>query len=555
MALQHTPGDSHVVQLRIERGAVAEAIDGPVGTIEQIIVDRTSGQVSALVIRGSDADTEFELPARYIDVAHSTGEHIRLQVSRRELANNPEMTRPYNPDQYSPVYQGEAVPPGVANRVAAEYEQPVVTDVEEDAAGLLVSEKGPASPHDAMAPAPATGGQTDTDQPVSDTLAREDSTPTVKLNAAQPSTGEAIGGEQRTAPAPETSPTPETTGALMGGKPSTSGMGEKSYVPTSPAPALDTVSTSPNMPPYVNEPREATMATPEEPSAQPATQADVNAEMAKPEGGAPANEPPAPFLADAKATPESVAPPDAALGSGEVPALRKTAVSQAAYVPPASTTARMDLPDITSYPKESASLLEMTPAQPQMLDQFKDRVSDLLMSLGRSPALLLAVGGLAAGITAGIMLRRRPTREAGTSAKRVRDTATQVARSAQDTLRMAGESALAKSQDARPQLPADGDARKQQVKDVAGHVREQAKEAAVQARERAKAGAAQAQEHGKQTARQARKSAKRTARRFRWFRRGVMVGAVVSILFAPQPGAALRSRLASVVEEWRSRIA
>lgn len=533
MALQHTPGDSHVVQLRIERGAVAEAIDGPVGTIEQIIVDRASGQVSALVIRGSDTDTEFELPTRYIDAAHSTGEHIRLQLSRRELADNPEMTRPYNPSQYSPVYQGEAVPPAAANRVAAEFQQPVVTDVEEDAAGLLVSEKGPASPSDAMTTAPAAGSPTDTNAgPASDTFAHEDATPTVKLNAAQPSTGEPIGGEQRTAPAPETSPTPETTGTLMGGKPSTSGMGEKSYVPTSPAPALDTVPTSPNMPPYAHEPQEATTATPEGSSAQPPSQADENGETAGPEGGAPANEPPAPFLADAKTAPESVAPPDPALGGGEMPVLTETVISPTAYAPPVGTSARMDLPESSSYPKERAPALATTPAQPQMLDQFKDRVSDLLMSLGRSPALLLTAGALAVGITAGFALRRR-------------ESATHVTRSAPDTRRMAGEQALAKTQDALSQA----------AKDAAEQARDQVKRAVAQVREQTKTSAAQAREQGKETVSHARKTAKRTARRFRWFQRGMMVGAAVSVLFAPQPGAALRSRIGRVIENWRSRIA
>lgn len=568
MAPQNTPnsGDSRVVQLRIERGAVAEATDGPVGTIEQIVVDRTTGQVSALVIRASDNDTEFELPARYIDVAESTGDHVRLELSRRDFTSNPEMARPYNPEQYTPVYQGEAMPESAANRMAAESDRPVVTDVEANAAGLAVSEPGPASPGDAMTTASATSTPTDTAaRRRSDTAAQEDVTPTVKLNTAQPSTGEAIAGEQRTAPAPETSATPATTGALMGGKPSTSGMGEKASVPTSPAPALDTIPTSTDLPPYTNQGErgaalatspatpnlapetdalqmEPPTATPVGSSAQPASQADVNVGSAGSEGGSPANEAPEPFPASAQATPESVAPPDPALGSGEVPVLAETAISPTAYEPPMAETT------------------ETTPAQPQMLDQLKERVPGLLASLGRSPALLLAVGGLTAGIVAGIALRRRDgagarmqrtarqaTDQAGAATQQARDVVSQLARSAQEALRSAGETAQAKAQDAQAQLPGGNKQLTQQAKETAAQVKAAAAQTREQAREQAKETARQAQ-------RNAQKSAKRTARRFRWFRRGLVVGGAVSMLFAPQPGSELRSRIGAAVEDWRSRM-
>lgn len=589
MALQNTPGsgDSHVVPLRIERGAVAEASDGPVGTIEQIVMDRTSGQMSTLVIRSRDDGTEFELPARYIEVAESTGNHVMLNVTRRELADNPEMVKPYNPEQYSPVYQGEAMPESAANRVALESERPVVTDIEENAAEMVVSDTEPATG------AQTSATRTDTDaaveaagsaaaatpgwwtpQPATArdaSVTADDTTPTVKLNTTQPSTGEAIAGEPRTAPAPEASPTPATTGALMGGKPSTSGMGEKSYVPTSPAPALDTVPTSPNLPPYTSERPERTDATsrddeaaavapetpnlapatdvpqtgtapgiepanvtPLESSAQPATQADVNEQSASEVGVPPADEPP--VLASSAITSPIVEPP---LGTG--------LTSPAPVTPPTGAT---------------------TPAPPQVLDQLKDRIPAMLASLGRSQTLLLVVGGLSAGLASGIVLRRqtsasnetrramerarsnasvaadRARGQAGATASQARDTAAQFAHSARGALRRAGDRAQAKALDVQAQLPGTSDRLAERTQDTAARVGKQAK-----------ATAAETGKQEKEAGKHAKKGAKRAARRFRWFRRGLVAGAALSVLYAPQPGDELRSRIVNTIDEWRSRIA
>lgn len=575
MALQDTPGsgDTHVMPLRIERGAVAEATDGPVGTIEQIIMDRTSGQVSALVIQSSDTGNEFELPARYADAGRSTNHHVYLKLSRRELLDNPDMVRPYNPEQYTPVYQGEAMPEQAATRMAAESERPVITDIEENAAELVVADadQSPAQPAARTDTGVGTGTTTGRVVPSARADMAEDATPTVKLNATQPSTGQSIRGDQDTAPAPEVSATPATTGALMGGKPSTSGMGEKSYVPPSPAPALDTVPTSPNLPPYTVEhpPEEAAApgmepanATPVGSSAYPASQALVD-------------EMPATTAADTGAggTPESVPPPDLALGGGETPVLTETVITAGAGEP---------------------TLTDRTPAQPQMLDTLKDRMPSLLLSLGRSPVVLLAAGGLTAGIVAGIALRRRndpgyqarravnrtkdraqsaagqAKAQAGITASQARDAAAQLAQSAQTALKRTGDRVQAKAQEAQARMSggtdqlsdqAKGTAKETasqvaaQTKATAAQMRDQAKAKAAQVREQAKAGAEQARGQAKDAGRQARKGAKRTARRFRWFRRGLVVGGAVSILYAPQPGAELRTRLSNTIEELRSRIA
>lgn len=588
MALQRTPdpGDAHTVPLRIERGAVAQAVDGPVGTIEQIVVDRTSGQMSALVIRGSDSGSEFELPVRYIEFAESTGNHVQLKLSRRDLADNPEMVKPYNPQLYTPVYQGEAMPASVAHRVATESERPVVTDIEENAAEMVVTGKdtvaGSAPAAALGAAAPASGARwtprTDT-EPGASAAAAEDTTPTVKLNAAQPSTGEAVAGDQESAPAPEASPTPATTGALMGGKPSTSGMGEKSFVPPSSAPALDTVPTSTNLPPYTTEhpdqPDEAvtasttpnlasatdvpqavtpgmepTDATPLESSAQPASQADVNEISTADKGGEPADITPAPFRADAQGTPESVAPPDTALGAGEVPVQTTTVLAPHIVEPPLERGSTEPAP--TSMPPTPT-----TPAQPQVLDQMKDRVLAMLVSLGRSPTVLLAVGGLTAGLITGLVLRQR--RSARDQAQRAASHATERTKTAVDRTRDQASSAASQALDVAALLSQSAHAALQRASEktqaMARDAQATVPASAEQPSQQAKVTAAQSREQAKDAGRQAKKRAKRAARRFRWFRRGLVAGAALGMLYAPRPGVEVRSRLANTIQGLRSRSA
>ncbi|HEV2459941.1 MAG TPA: PRC-barrel domain-containing protein, partial [Ktedonobacterales bacterium] len=136
MALQETPGspDMGVVQFRIERGAAAMGSDGQLGTVEQIVVDRGSGELRALVVQRSDGQ-EFELPATHIK--RTTGDHVYLDVGAADLANNPEIAAPYDPEQYVPVYEGQMAPTGQAARAARDAERPVVTNVEEDAAQVI----------------------------------------------------------------------------------------------------------------------------------------------------------------------------------------------------------------------------------------------------------------------------------------------------------------------------------------------------------------------------------------------------------------------------------
>jgi len=137
-----------------------------------------------------------------------------------------------------------------------------------------------------------------------------------------------------------------------------------------------------------------------------------------------------------------------------------------------------------------------------------------------SNSTLLAAAGLGASIGLGILLRQRTSRNQRTQRAR----------------RHARESARAARSQATETIQSMGSALQQ-----AG---EQARQATTYA-------AASAQMAAGET----RRSAKRIARRGRWFRRGLMLGSALALLFAPEPGADLREQIASRLERWRSRSA
>jgi hypothetical protein len=57
-----------------------------------------------------------------------------------------------------------------------------------------------------------------------------------------------------------------------------------------------------------------------------------------------------------------------------------------------------------------------------------------------------------------------------------------------------------------------------------------------------------------QTRKRARRAARRTTRRVRWFRNGLIAGAILAILFAPMPGEQLRARIKQTSERLRRKL-
>lgn len=279
MALQGAPDPSemNIARFHIERGAAVMGTDNQIGTVEQIVIDRESGELRALIVRSPDELAEFELSARHI--LSSTGEHVYVDVGRGDIAMHPELVTAYDPAQYIPVYQGQEASEGAASRVALSSGHAVVTGVEDNAADLVAPESLAAPTHAAgvsqmqpdatpapsatdtavsnasratSAPTPSTppaASDTATIAPAGSAPAENATEPSAPATASEPEkpSGQTEPTEpteprvplvepetrdpERPMPSQQPSPTPNTTGPLVGEKPSSSGMGENSSVP------------------------------------------------------------------------------------------------------------------------------------------------------------------------------------------------------------------------------------------------------------------------------------------------------------------------------------
>ncbi|MGZ3600204.1 MAG: PRC-barrel domain-containing protein, partial [Ktedonobacterales bacterium] len=99
---QNTP----IVRHHIERGDTATGADGgTIGTVVQLVMDRATGQPSAIVVHSDESNSEFELPWSHI--VDTASKQVQLDVRSKDIAS---VARPYNPEQYIPVDTGEAVP-------------------------------------------------------------------------------------------------------------------------------------------------------------------------------------------------------------------------------------------------------------------------------------------------------------------------------------------------------------------------------------------------------------------------------------------------------------
>ena len=83
--------------LRIERGARVLGPDGQLGTLRQMIVSQDTGDLRRLVVR-SEAGMDIELPAS--SIIRASGDEIRLTIGLRDLAEHPELARPFAAERY-----------------------------------------------------------------------------------------------------------------------------------------------------------------------------------------------------------------------------------------------------------------------------------------------------------------------------------------------------------------------------------------------------------------------------------------------------------------------
>jgi|GEM_PF-2291588 ElaB/YqjD/DUF883 family membrane-anchored ribosome-binding protein len=96
-------------------------------------------------------------------------------------------------------------------------------------------------------------------------------------------------------------------------------------------------------------------------------------------------------------------------------------------------------------------------------------------------------------------------------------------------------------------------ARRLDVRDMQG-IADQARDTLASVGQNAGQLAESARQTLTQTRKRARRAARRTTRRVRWFRNGLIAGAILAILFAPMPGEQLRARIKQTSERLRRKL-
>ncbi|MGZ6392436.1 MAG: PRC-barrel domain-containing protein, partial [Ktedonobacterales bacterium] len=238
MAFSDTSGTSDaqntpIVRHHIERSDTAKGADGAtIGSVVQLVMDRETGQPSAIVVHSDESNSEFELPWRHI--VDTGSNQVQLDVRGKDIAS---VARPYNPEQYVPVDTGQAMPPTQADQIAQDEGRPVVTDVQPDAVELVEPQEpvdevtrpyGTLPPSNLKRTAPLTAEPTAPTQP----LAGRRQGASAEQGEMKTETERETMKPAPNAPPMEPSPLTSTEGELVGGKPSTSGVGAASTVPT-----------------------------------------------------------------------------------------------------------------------------------------------------------------------------------------------------------------------------------------------------------------------------------------------------------------------------------
>ncbi|HEV8190773.1 MAG TPA: PRC-barrel domain-containing protein, partial [Ktedonobacterales bacterium] len=142
MTLENTPesGGANVSRVHIERGAVVMGTDGPLGTVEQIVMDENTGELRALIVRGGriGADTEeVEIAASNVVPGTAAGHQVDLDIGLADIRAHPDLVRSYDPNRYVPVHEEVVLAASEASRAAAFSERPVVAEIRENAAEIV----------------------------------------------------------------------------------------------------------------------------------------------------------------------------------------------------------------------------------------------------------------------------------------------------------------------------------------------------------------------------------------------------------------------------------
>jgi hypothetical protein len=85
--------------IRYERGSIVFAIDGPVGTLRQVVIDEDVAEVKALVIRMSSTSESVLMPPELVDKC--VGTTILLNVTREQFAKGASRSPRFDPRMFT----------------------------------------------------------------------------------------------------------------------------------------------------------------------------------------------------------------------------------------------------------------------------------------------------------------------------------------------------------------------------------------------------------------------------------------------------------------------
>ncbi len=94
-----TPPDAAERAIRYERGSTVYAIDGPVGTLRQMVIDEDVAEVKALVIRMSTTNESVLMPPELVDKC--VGKTILLNVTKEQFAKGASRSPRFDPQVFT----------------------------------------------------------------------------------------------------------------------------------------------------------------------------------------------------------------------------------------------------------------------------------------------------------------------------------------------------------------------------------------------------------------------------------------------------------------------
>jgi hypothetical protein len=136
--------------IRYERGSIVCAIDGPVGTLRQVVIEEDVAEVKALVIRMSTTDESVLAPPELVDKC--VGKTILLNVTKKQFAKGASRSPRFDPRMFD---RADSRTVGTMIPVAFRGDkQRSIVEIAEDFLQTGEVLESDASPHDRPTPRP-----------------------------------------------------------------------------------------------------------------------------------------------------------------------------------------------------------------------------------------------------------------------------------------------------------------------------------------------------------------------------------------------------------------